>query len=105
MKSKTTHTTPAGGNVFADLGFQPEEAAKLKAHSDMVIQTKLKLAKSVSDWITEQDLKQEQAAAIFNTSRPRVSDLVNGKIGKFTIDALLSMLAATGQTAELNIRR
>ncbi|WP_448970180.1 XRE family transcriptional regulator [Neisseria sp.] len=38
------------------------------------------------------------------TSRPRVSDLVNGKISKFTIDALLTMLAKTGKTAELNIR-
>ncbi len=38
------------------------------------------------------------------TSRPRVSDLVNGKISKFTIDALLNMLAKTGKTAELNIR-
>ncbi|HHK5604049.1 XRE family transcriptional regulator [Neisseria polysaccharea] len=35
---------------------------------------------------------------------PRVSDLVNGKISKFTIDALLTMLAKTGKTAELNIR-
>lgn len=31
---KTSHITPAGGNVFADLGFPPEEAAALKAESD-----------------------------------------------------------------------
>ena len=105
MTSKTTHITPVGGNVFADLGFQPDEAAKLKAHSDMIIRTKLQLVESVSAWIKEQNLKQEQAAEIFNTSRPRVSDLVNGKISKFTIDALLTMLAKTGKTAELNISR
>ena len=44
MTSKTTHITPVGGNVFADLGFQPDETAKLKAHSDMIIRTKLQLA-------------------------------------------------------------
>ena len=33
MTSKTTHITPVGGNVFADLGFSADEAAKLKAHS------------------------------------------------------------------------
>lgn len=29
-----SHITPAGGNVFADLGFPPEEAALLKAETD-----------------------------------------------------------------------
>ncbi len=28
------HVTPAGGNVFADLGFEPEEAARLLAEAD-----------------------------------------------------------------------
>lgn len=33
MTSKTTHITPVGGSVFADLGFSADEAAKLKAHT------------------------------------------------------------------------
>ena len=37
----TTHVTPAGGNVFADLGFQPAEAAELKARSDARIRAQL----------------------------------------------------------------
>lgn len=32
--SGTTHVTPAGGNVFSDLGFPPEEAEQLLAESD-----------------------------------------------------------------------
>lgn len=103
-RSKTTHITPVGGNIFLDLGFPPEEAAQLKAHSDMLIQTKLALAESVSDWITENQLKQEQAAAIFGVSRPRVSDVVNKKIGKFTIDALMGMLARTGKSVHFSIQ-
>ena len=31
------HITPVGGNVFADLGFPPEEAATLKLESDRQI--------------------------------------------------------------------
>lgn len=46
-ESKTTHITPAGGNIFLDLGFNPEEATRLKAHSDMLIQTKIALTQSV----------------------------------------------------------
>lgn len=37
----TTHITAAGGNVFADLGFPPEEAAQLKARSDARIRAQL----------------------------------------------------------------
>lgn len=31
---KVNHTTPASGNVFADLGFDPVESANLKLRSD-----------------------------------------------------------------------
>lgn len=40
METKSTHITPVGGNVFADLGFAPEEAAELKANSQRVIADK-----------------------------------------------------------------
>ncbi len=35
------HITPADGNVFLDLGFEPEEAAKLLAETDKQISEKL----------------------------------------------------------------
>ncbi len=31
------HVTPVGGNVFADLGFPPEEAAALQAETKRII--------------------------------------------------------------------
>ena len=34
--------TPVNGNIFADLGFPPEEAATLQANSKRVILEKLK---------------------------------------------------------------
>ena len=37
----TEHITPAGGNVFLDLGFSPEVAAKLKAETVAIIRAKL----------------------------------------------------------------
>lgn len=33
IASGSSHITPAGGNIFADLGFPPSEAARLKAAS------------------------------------------------------------------------
>ncbi|MCU7937384.1 MAG: XRE family transcriptional regulator [Candidatus Thiodiazotropha sp. (ex Dulcina madagascariensis)] len=89
------YTTPANGNVFADLGFEPQEAAKLKIKSQLMMQ--------ISEWIKENNLKQEEAADILQVNRPRVSDLMTGKIGKFTIDALVDMLERTGRHVSVNV--
>ncbi|HFC8537405.1 TPA: XRE family transcriptional regulator [Neisseria bacilliformis] len=103
MSSKTAHITPADGNVFADLGFSPAEAAELKAHSSALIAAK-EAAAAIGGWIAKNGLKQAQAAEILGVSRPRVSDAVNGKTEKFTLDALFAMIVKTGKTPELHIR-
>lgn len=40
IETKSMHITPVGGNVFADLGFEPEEAAALRAESERRISEK-----------------------------------------------------------------
>ena len=83
------HVTPPGGNVFADLGFAPGEAVKLKIKAELMIK--------ISAWIKDNGLSQHDAAGIFGILRTRVSDLMRGKIQKFTIDALVDMLEKAGQ--------
>lgn len=39
--TKSAHLTPPGGNIFADLGFAPDEAAALHAWSRRIIEEKL----------------------------------------------------------------
>ena len=46
IEKKSMHITPVGGNVFADLGFDPGEAASLQAESDRVIPEQLAALKS-----------------------------------------------------------
>ena len=41
IETGSTHITPAGGNVFADLGFEPEEAEALLTESRRIIFEKL----------------------------------------------------------------
>lgn len=41
MSSESIHVTPVGGNVFADLGFEPDQAEKLLAESKAIISKKL----------------------------------------------------------------
>ena len=46
--------------------------------------------------IEKKKLKQREAAELFSISRPAISDLVNGKIEKFSIDKLVTMLGRAG---------
>jgi predicted XRE-type DNA-binding protein len=49
-------------------------------------------------------LKQAEAAGILMVSRPRVSDVVNTKTAKFTIDTLVEMLSRVGKTGQAGDR-
>lgn len=89
------HVTPKGGNVFTDLGFPAEEAENLKIRS--------RLMAAIKRIIRERGLKQVEAAALFGTTQPRVSDVVTGKIDEFTIDSLVNMLAHAGVPVELDV--
>jgi len=107
-ESIITHVTPVGGNIFADLGFRPEEAAKLLAETDAIISEKLAIKDSLMTelavWIETKKLKQAEAAEILGVTRPRVSDVINKKAIKFTIDALVDMLARTGKHVQLSVQ-
>jgi predicted XRE-type DNA-binding protein len=41
-------------------------------------------------------LTQAQAADLFGVTQPRISDLVRGKIDRFSIDTLIAMLGHAG---------
>ncbi|HLB35325.1 MAG TPA: XRE family transcriptional regulator [Gemmatimonadales bacterium] len=84
-------------NVFRDLGFSPEEAENLRVRSDLMIElTKL---------IEARGLTQVQAAKLFGVSQPRVSDLVRGKIGRFSIDTLVAMFGHAGIRVRFTTKR
>jgi predicted XRE-type DNA-binding protein len=107
IDTKTRHVTQSGANLFAELGFDLAEAEQLQAQSRKRINDtnvlKEALMSELAKWIKENHLKQEEAAVILHVTRPRVSDVVNKKISKFTIDALVGMLTRIGKTVHLAI--
>lgn len=108
IKTKSAHITPSGGNVFLDLGFDVKEAAKLQAETQRVIAEKQaikeKLMDEITDWINDHQLKQVEAAQLLGVTRPRVSDVINRKTVKFTVDSLIDMLSRTGKSVRLSVR-
>ena len=109
MKIDTTirHVSKPGANLFLELGFPSEEAERLHQASQKQIsdtrQLKEALMAELAGWIAQHQLKQAEAAEILMVSRPRVSDVVNRKTAKFTIDALVDMLSRIGKPVRLVI--
>ncbi len=89
------HITKSDGNVFADIGFDEAEAANLKIRAELII--------ALEKHVTRKKLKQREAAELFGISRPAVSDLVTGKVSKFSIDKLVTMLERAGKTVKVKV--
>ncbi len=64
---------------------------------------KAQLMCQISEWIKDKELKQEEASTLLKVTRPRVSDVMRGKSGKFTIDALVDMLERTGKHVTVQV--
>ena len=76
------------GNVFVDLGFPPEEAAILQMRADLMIDLR-KLIKA-------KRLTQVKAAKLLGISQPRVSDLIQGKWERFSLEMLITLATRAG---------
>jgi predicted XRE-type DNA-binding protein len=83
------------GNVFQDLGFEPEEAANLRIRAELMLQ--------LSETIHALGLTQSAAAKLLGVTQPRVSDVVRGRIDLFSIDALVNMLGRAGVRIRLSV--
>ena len=83
-------------NVFADLGFAPEEAQNLQLRSQTMM--------AVESWYRTSGLTQAKAAEALGITQPRLNQLLKGKIGEFSLDALVNMAARAGMRVGLTIK-
>jgi predicted XRE-type DNA-binding protein len=108
IETKSRHRTKSGGNVFLDLGSPPKEAKRLLAHAnaqiDESIRLKQQLMDEIAEWMKEASVTLAAAAEVLHVTRPRVSDVVNHKVEKFTIDVLVSMLGRIGKQVRLAVQ-
>ena len=99
--------TKPGANIFLELGFPPAEARRLHAASRKQINETQRLKRQLMDelsaWIVEHRLKQAEAAEILMVTRPRVSDVMNRKAAKFTIDTLIELLSRIGKPVKIAV--
>jgi predicted XRE-type DNA-binding protein len=82
------------GNVFKDLGYPNPDEALAKAD----------LARQIYKTIKEKKLTQAQAAKIMGIDQPKVSDIIRGKLSRYSIDRLMRFLKLLGKDIEIRIK-
>ncbi|MDX2043541.1 MAG: XRE family transcriptional regulator [Acidobacteriota bacterium] len=83
----------SSGNVFADLGFDPAEAAVLKMRADLLNDLRRHLKQS--------GLAPQQIADRFHLAPGRAAALLEGDWEKFSVEALITLASRAGLKVSL----
>ena len=84
-------------SVWDAVGDDAGEAANLKLRSQLM--------DALEAYIGRENITQEEASRRFGVPRSRVSELVNGRISKFSIDKLVIMAARVGLVTRITVGR
>ncbi len=87
--------TRGSGNVFQDLGFPTGEADNLMLRAQLMSRVR-EAARGAT---------QREAAKRFGVTQPRLNDVMRSRIDKFSLDALVNMLAHAGLRVELRVKK
>ena len=75
----------------------PAEAAHMTMRSDLLI--------AIQEAVTGWGLTQAAAAKRLAITQPRLNDLLRGRIGKFSLDALVGLATRAGLDLRIEISR
>ena len=89
--------TRGSGNVFRDLGFPPEEAQNLQLRSDLMMR--------IEDYCRKGGMTQAKAAKRLGLTTQRLNALLKGKIGLFSLDALVDIATRAGLSVRLLVKK
>jgi predicted XRE-type DNA-binding protein len=85
----------AFGNIWDALEDSPAEAANMSMRASLLIAIEQK----VKSW----DVTQVQAARRLGITQPRMNDLLKGRVGNFSLDALVALAGQAGLSVRLDI--
>jgi predicted XRE-type DNA-binding protein/uncharacterized protein (DUF4415 family) len=94
LNNSVTHTVK--GSVFDDLSVTDKEAENIKIKAQLMQQ----LTQIIKDTFST----QADVAISLGIEQSRLSDLMDGKIQKFTIDNLINMMNKLGYSVELKTK-
>jgi predicted XRE-type DNA-binding protein len=94
MARKSESVEVGSGDVFKDLGFADADERKLRTQ----------LAMRLNDLLKERKLTQIAAAQIFGIPQPKISELRNYKLSRFSSERLLHFITLLDKDVEIVIR-
>lgn len=89
-------TVATDEDVWDAPAYTKQEAANLKARSALFHA----IRKTVEGW----NVPQEEAAHRLGLTRPRLNDLLRGKLSKFSLDALVNIAAAAHLNIDIRVK-
>lgn len=84
-------------DVWDALEDTPQAAANMRLRSEVLIAVE----QEVRSW----SITQAKAADRLGVTQPRLNDLLRGKIGKFSLDALVELSARAGLEVHLDVAK
>lgn len=93
--SKTTTNPDRFASVWDALADTAEEAANLKVRAELM--------RKIAALVQDKGWTQAVAAEHCGISQPRINDLLRGRIGRFSLDALVNIAAALGQQVHVEL--
>ncbi|QOW25685.1 XRE family transcriptional regulator [Lysobacter sp. H23M47] len=93
--SKTTARTDRFDSAWDALADSTEDAANLKMRADLM--------RKIAALIHDKSWTQAVAAEHCGISQPRINDLLRGRIGRFSLDALVNIAAILGQRVHVEL--
>ncbi len=85
------------GNIFIDLGFDKAEAENLKLRSELMMR--------IEEFYERSGMTQAGAAKALGLTQPRLNSLLTGKIGLFSLDALVNIATRAGLNVRLVVKK
>jgi predicted XRE-type DNA-binding protein len=84
-------------SVWDALEDSPVEAANMRLRSELMI--------AVHQTVTAWNLTQAEAARRLDITQPRLNELAKGRIGNFSLDALINIATKAGLGVRLEIEK
>jgi predicted XRE-type DNA-binding protein len=95
--SKKLMITSSSGNIFADIGFDKEEAENLRLRAELMMR--------IEDCYKKNGVPQAKMAHALGLTAPRLNALLKGKIGLFSLDTLVNIATRAGLSVRLTVKK
>ncbi|MHB1022330.1 MAG: helix-turn-helix domain-containing protein [Acidobacteriaceae bacterium] len=82
-------------SVWDALADTPEQAANLRARAELM--------RKITEIVKKSRWTQTEAAQHCGVTQPRINDLLQGRVSRFSLDALVNIATSLGQRVRVEI--